>query len=216
MSGKICTASHITIVQHLIRFSQSDWSKAQDAELRNFGCCTPQACDIHPDCCTLVSHHNKRHNNCAAYYCGFARSSRAQKLFCEWNTRYALVARALAIFSHWGGKIKFYSIRGSLRDSYQLPSILLIFEVSYKTNVSLRAVQWQGFRIRWKIATHCSTQLRFVEQCVAIFHLMRNPWPSHGSAWNICILLRVCLYARSYKCSVTLAQCSLSFSGIGG
>ena len=87
-----------------------------------------------------------------------------------------------------GGKIKFYSIRGSLRDSYQLPSILLIFEVSYKTNVSLRAVQWQGFRIRWKIATHCSTQLRFVEQCVAIFHLMRNPWPSHGSAWNICIL----------------------------
>ena len=54
------------IVQHLIRFSQSDWSKAQDAELRNFGCCTPQACDIHPDCCTLVSHHNKRHNNCAA------------------------------------------------------------------------------------------------------------------------------------------------------
>ena len=135
----------------------------------------------------IVSHHNKRHNNCAAYYCGFARSSRAQKLFCEWNTRYALVARALAIFSHWGGKIKFYSIRGSLRDYYQLPSILLIFEVSYKTNVSLRAVQWQGFRIRWKIATHCSTQLRFVEQCVAIFHLMRNPWPSHGSAWNICI-----------------------------
>ena len=86
-----------------------------------------------------------------------------------------------------GGEITFYSIRGSLRDSYQLPSILLIFEVSYKTNVSLRAVQWQGFRIRWKIATHCSTQLRFVEQCVAIFHLMRNPWPSHGSAWNICI-----------------------------
>ena len=24
--------------------------------------------------------------------------------------------------------------------------------------------------------------------CVAIFHLMRNPWPSHGSAWNICLL----------------------------
>ena len=44
-----------------------------------------------------------------------------------------------------GGEINFYSIRGSLRDSYQLPSILLIFEVSYKTNVSLRAVQWQDF-----------------------------------------------------------------------
>ena len=52
----------------------------------------------------------------------------------------------------------------------------------------LRAVQWQGLRIQWKIVTHCSTQLRFVEQCVAIFHLMRNPWPSHGSAWNICLL----------------------------
>ena len=69
------------IVQHLIRFSQSDWSKAQDAELRNVGCCTPQACDIHPDCCTLVSHHNKRHNKCAAYYCGFARSSLSSSFF---------------------------------------------------------------------------------------------------------------------------------------
>ena len=79
----------------------------------------------------LVSHHNPTSQvNCAAYYCGFARSSRAQKLFCEWNTRYALVARALAIFSHWGGKIRYFYCKSAmfdLRDSYQLPSILLIF-----------------------------------------------------------------------------------------
>ena len=36
-----------------------------------------------------------------------------------------------------------------------------------------------------------SRRIRFVEQCVAIFHLMRNPWPSHGSAWNICLLLQI-------------------------
>ena len=33
----------------------------------------------------------------------------------------------------------------------------------------------QGFRMRWKIATHCSTKRSWVEQCVAIFHRMRNP-----------------------------------------
>ena len=65
---------------------------------------------------------------------------------------------------------------------------LMIFEVLYNKNVSLRAVQWQGVSTRWKIAKNCSTQLRFVEQCVAIFHLEQTPVPLHGSSWNICIL----------------------------
>ena len=34
--------------------------------------------------------------------------------------------------------------------------------------------QSKGFRMRWKIATHCSTNWSWVEQCVAIFHRMQN------------------------------------------
>ena len=48
----ICTS---VIVQHLIRILQSDWLRARYAQLRNFGVCTLQACDIHPGCCTLAS-----------------------------------------------------------------------------------------------------------------------------------------------------------------
>ena len=32
----------------------------------------------------------------------------------------------------------------------------------------------KGVRMRWKIATHCSTKRSWVEQCVAIFHRMRT------------------------------------------
>ena len=46
--------------------------------------------------------------------------------------RVTLWSCALAIFSQEGVKIKFYS--SEVRDSYQSPSISLIFEVLYNTN----------------------------------------------------------------------------------
>ena len=53
--GLVRTYQRFIIVQHLIRILQSDWLRARYAQLRNFGVCTLQACDIHPGCCTLAS-----------------------------------------------------------------------------------------------------------------------------------------------------------------
>ena len=119
---------------------------------------------------------------CAAYYCWFARSYRALKLFCEWNTRYALVARWLCL-ARRKKKDEIWLIQGTR-------FLSIIFNLVYIRGVVQH--KWRMVHAMVKISHSMedqhSIQLGFASLNRTIFHLMRNLVPLHDQPLAICIL----------------------------
>ena len=106
-----------------------------------------------------------------------ARSYRALKLFCEWNTHYALVARWLYLATR-KKKDEIWLIQGTR-------FLSIVFNL-----INIRGVVQHKWLMVWFVQWYEILQRGEAElNRTSIFHLMRNLVPLHDQPLAICILL---------------------------